>query len=266
MENPFELKKYREQPFLTYSMPSEQKEFFSATLFLRGMLMEEGVGDPVTSLKKISPDTDLACMTIAPKQVHETHIIVANEKTCLPERPEGDGIFLDRNDLFISLRFADCFPVIISSIRPYPWLLALHSGFGGTLKNIVREGLAFLLERFSESCILGAKAWIGPGIGPCCYYRHISDPRTLEAIRIFPADCITRRTDDFLYLDLGKVIRMQLEKSGFPTDNIFRYKGCTSCGSLPFYSYRKNRTLCRMMLLSRIRDPYHFSPYWWENN
>jgi hypothetical protein len=251
---------------LTYCIPTEEKRFFSATLFLKGPIMEEGMGDPVSCLRKMMPEADPAPITVAPRQVHGTHIIIASDDQCLPNRPEADGIFLDRNDLFISLRFADCFPVIISSISPHPWLMALHSGFAGTLKNIVKEGLSFLLDRFGESCLSGATAWIGPGIGPCCYSRNINDPCTLEVEKTFPAECITGQIEDYLYLDLGRVIRIQLEESGFPVENIFRYKGCTSCSNQPFYSYRKDRTLCRMMLLCRLTDPYHFSPYWWENN
>lgn len=266
MRTPFDLRQNGEQPVLIYDMPSELEEYFSVTLFLKGMFTEEGRGDPVTSLRKISPGADLTCMTVAPEQVHQTHIIVASDATCLPDRPEADGIFLDRSDLFISLMFADCFPVIISSTSPYPWLLALHSGFGGTLKNIVKEGLIFLLDRFGESGVSGASAWIGPGIGPCCYSRNVNDPRTLEALSNFPAECIAGRINDDIYLDLGRVIKIQLEQSGFPIDNIFWYRGCTSCDGLPFYSYRKDGTLCRMMLLCRIKDTYHFSPYWWENN
>ncbi len=58
-----------------------------------------------------------------------------------------------------SLRFADCCPVVIASDSPEPWMLLLHSGFVGTVKNIVGRSLAGLSGNKPDGRAKGS----GPG-------------------------------------------------------------------------------------------------------
>ena len=125
----------KEAPSLAYTIGGQDK-LFSIRLFLRGSLLDKSGGDPACSrdaLEKILPP---AGAHIAPRQVHGRTILSAPAGGFLPDRREGDGVFLDERGVEGSLRFADCFPVVFFSEIPEPWILLLHSGFKGTVRDI----------------------------------------------------------------------------------------------------------------------------------
>ncbi len=262
MNSYFCFKDAREQSLISYLAPGMHNRYLSATLFLKGNIMDNSDGDPVKAghlLFGTMPEI------VVPKQVHGTRIILASPRITLPQRPEADGIFLSNTDLFISLRFADCFPVLISSSRPEPWALVLHSGYRGTMKNIVKEGISLVKRRYGNDCLNSAFSWVGPGIGSCCYTRKTVDPPTIEAGNRLPAECLFSTKDGLVSIDIGRAISMQLHENGLPMDRIKRIADCTSCKDSLYYSYRRNGTSCRMMLLVRLRTMYQNSPFWWEN-
>lgn len=262
MNNYFFFKNIREQSLISYLAPGMLSRYLSATLFLKGKIMDNSNGDP---LKAVNLLFGTMPQIISPKQVHGTRILLASKEITLPQRPEADGIFLSSTDLFISLRFADCFPVLISSSQPEPWALVLHSGYRGTLKNIVKEGISIVKRRYGNDSLNSAFSWLGPGIGSCCYTRKALDPSTMEAADRLPAECLLSTGNGLISIDIGRAISMQLHENGLPIDHINRITDCTSCKDSLFYSYRRNGTSRRMMLLVRLKKMYQNSPFWWEN-
>lgn len=262
MNNYFFFKNFRKQSFISFLAPGMPSRYLSATLFLKGRIMDYAKGDPVEAARLLfgtMPEI------ISPKQVHGTRIVLASQEMTLPQRPEADGIFLCNTDLFISLTFADCFPILISSSQPEPWALVLHSGYKGTLKNIVKEGISIVKQRYGNDSLNSAFSWLGPGIGPCCYTRRADDSSIKEAIDNLPAECLFSTGNGLVSIDIAKAISMQLHENGLPIDHIYRIPNCTSCEDSLFYSYRRNGTSCRMMLLVRLITMYQNSPFWWEN-
>ncbi|SMG09232.1 polyphenol oxidase family protein [Dethiosulfovibrio salsuginis] len=183
---------------------------------------------------------------ISPLQVHGN--VILTDGPSLPDRPEGDGILLTKGDTVASIQVADCFPVLISSGAGTPWRLALHSGFKGTIENIVASGLEIARVKLNVDT-KNSFAWIGPGIGPCCYGRKLDDPWTQKAMKtigykFFSVD------GNVVFFDLPCLICHQLMELGIPSENIVSCPDCTSCREDKFFSYRKGWQKERMVLLT----------------
>lgn len=187
---------------------------------------------------------------ISPIQVHKTAIL--RDGPVLPERSEGDGVLLTDRDVLGSIQTADCFPVLISGESGAPWKMLLHSGFKGTVENIVNSGF----EKIRAECDLELKnsfAWIGPGIGPCCYCRELNDPWTEKAMD-FLGEGSFYKDGRMVFFDLGSAIFNQLIKIGMSPENIAISDECTSCNDHNFFSYRKGDKEERMVLITGNDD------------
>ncbi len=235
------------QPFYSLSGSSPVRFAF----FIRGEAMSRTAGDIHKMREAVScvfpADRDL----IAPSQVHGTTILEHTASSCLPFRPQADGVFLNNGGAEGSLRFADCVPVVVWSLIPTPWILLLHSGFRGTTKNIVGTGLDFVSRKYGSRVLQSSSAWIGPHIGACCYSRNLDDPATREGVENLPEEAISLSASSAAFA-LGKAVFLQLLRGGVSESNILLHSGCTCCEKEAYYSYRGGDIKGRMFLLARI--------------
>ncbi len=229
--------------FYDYPLPPENP--FRARITLRGVDAETEIG------KAASEGPLVACA-----QVHGARVIAAREAPAWPERESADGVFVRPGDPAAAMRFADCAPVLILRAGPRPWLLLLHSGFKGTVANIVSAGLAFARSRaggFDPGVLL---AWVGPCVSGDCYARRRDDPSTAAALSVFAPEA-ARETGDFVLFDLKLQIARQLAAEGVPEERISLETQCTyRCADL-FYSHRRSvpGNDPRMLLMVRSRVP-----------
>jgi len=193
---------------------------------------------------------------VTPAQVHGTRIVAAAETLRWPQREPADGIFVRPGDPVAGLRFGDCAPVVVLSISDGPWLLALHSGFKGTLHDIVAAGMEFVRARGVVFDPRHLFAWVGPCIAGSCYTRRMDDPSTVEALRIFAADAITPG-EKFARIDLKRQIAFQLANAGVPVGHICLETQCTCCQTGLFYSHRKSTPENDPRMLLTIREKIH---------
>lgn len=236
------------QKELRLIMPYELKSSFFASIYCRGELMDSTEGDPEKIWGIMSSNFNNVHL-VAPYQVHGTHVIPSSSSFALPLRPEADGILIDSSsDSMASLRFADCTPVILASDSPEPWMLLLHSGFVGTVKNIVARSLAGLSENKPGCEGVKIRAWIGPSICKECYSRKRDDLSTQNAIKIFSPDNYQEK-NGMVYFDIRGEITRQLMQCGLPYDNIYAVEGCTLCNNDHYYSYRAGDKRGRIFLL-----------------
>ncbi len=136
---------------------------------------------------------------VAPYQVQGSEG-TSSSSFALPLRPEADSVLIEASsDSMASLRFADCCPVVIASDSPAPWMLLLHSGFVGTVKNIVGRSLAGLYENRPGSKSERITAWIGPCICRDCYSRKMEDPSTQNALTVFSPDNYLKKKRNDLF-------------------------------------------------------------------
>jgi YfiH family protein len=141
----------------------------------------------------------------------------------------ADALFTAREDLILWLTVADCYPVFLAAGR----VRALgHCGWRGTAAGLV-ETLIETLAAVTGIPSTEHRAWIGPGIGPCCF--EVGP----EVAAQFPASAV-RRTQDALRLDLRADIVRRCGESGLPSSAVLASPACTSCRSDRFYSHRRD--------------------------
>jgi YfiH family protein len=256
---------YDSQVFLSYDLP-EKFNKTSITMLMRGKYTKGYRGDPSAMWKDIAGDQAGKVALVAPEQKHGTVIMETSMDIALPERPKGDGVFVSKPGIAGSLRFADCFPVVMVFSDPDPKILILHSGFRGTLENISGKSIRKLKnfsdpQQFFKNC----RIFIGPGIGSCCYSRNKDDQSSMIAKRRFSAKWVIEK-EKKLYFDLGNIIREQLLQEGIPTSSIINIPLCTSCNNDLLYSYRRGDIEDRMFLLAGIYpDSCQNCIFWWDN-
>jgi hypothetical protein len=223
---------------------------FSIRLFLKGTAMDQASGEPGRSRELLMGAFPRKGPLVAPRQVHGTDVIAASAGAALPARPSGDGVLLDRCGIEASLRFADCFPVVIASLSPSPRIILLHSGFKGTVLNIAGRAARSLLGK------MGADpsrtwAWIGPGIGKNHYFRKKDEPWTRRGIESFSRHNMSGDGDG-VFFDLGGEIRKQLGDAGIEDEKICSVPLCTYRDNDVCYSYRRGDRENRLFLLAWI--------------
>ncbi|MDL2298095.1 polyphenol oxidase family protein [Synergistaceae bacterium OttesenSCG-928-D05] len=236
---------------LNFNLPEALRDIFSVKLFGRGAAMDAAQGNPEKSWLAVKtpelPDVKL----IAPYQVHGTAVLPAHEIYAWPTRPQADGIFLTQAAKACgSLRFADCTPVIIAGTKPRPWMLLLHSGYVGTVKDISGTALAREIERGTIDLSGETWAWIAPSICPKCYSRKKDgDLSTTNGLAVFDRANYEDK-GSLVFFDIQSQIALQLERAGLAKNRIFTMRRCTHCEHGFFYSYRGGDLLSRNFLLA----------------
>lgn len=187
---------------------------------------------------------------IWPLQVHGTTFLDGSSAPRYPSRPEADGIFLSAAGAVGQLRFADCFPLLITGKGPCRWVFGLHCGFKGTVLGIVDEAFSFLARRGIGVDDVEA-AWIGPGIGPCCFDRRLEDPWTQRGLSLFDAETASVESDVARF-DIGGYLLRRLLVEGLDENQVFYAASCTACNRDLFYSFRGGDREARMSLLFHL--------------
>jgi YfiH family protein len=187
-------------------------------------------------------------------QVHSNRVVVLAEDSD-PEAlrgTQGDALITDRPQLPLAVITADCFPVLL--VAPSrPVIGMVHSGRRGTAAEVVPTAVHRLCDRFGVQPA-GVVVGIGPGIGGCCYEVNEASAAPFRA-RYGLGDGVLRpsRADHF-YLDLQRLIRLQLLAIGVPSQHIWCAHLCTACHPAWFYSYRREGARSgRMLNVAMIR-------------
>ncbi len=202
------------------------------------------------------------------RQIHSDVIHLVEH---VPEAPlAGDGLLTRTPGLLLTIKTADCLPVLLADPRRRA-VGAFHAGWRGTVKRIVEKGVGEMRRRFGSDPrdLLAA---IGPGIHRCCYAvgEEVRDqfasqfpyaealfeerPGDSDAVRErYPLLFLTARAPGHselpkkILLDLVEANRRQLLAAGVPEANISAAEFCTSCRSDLFFSYRREGPTGRMM-------------------
>jgi YfiH family protein len=165
------------------------------------------------------------------EQVHSATVIVANEPTGCAGI--GDSLITNQLGTTVSVRTADCFPVLLADGRTRA-VAAVHAGWRGTAAEIVIQTLRRMHELFGTDP-KDVFAVIGPGIGACCY----------EVGEDVAARFGRKRAG---HLDLAAVNRRQLLVAGMPGEQIDAVGSCTYCDSEMFHSFRRDREQAGRMI------------------
>lgn len=191
-----------------------------------------GLSDSSAILKasNLTRLSDKFALCFQPKQVHSSKIIIVTKET--EQIYAADGIITNDTGLFLSIKTADCVPILMYDENKKV-IAAVHSGWRGTDKQIVRFCIEKLINRF-EVNPKQLKVYIGPSIRDCCYEVSYE-----IAGRFGNYPYKTKNGKPFI--DLASINRKLLLSAGIKKENIYLNAQCTGCESSRFYSWRKRK-------------------------
>ncbi|HXZ79657.1 MAG TPA: peptidoglycan editing factor PgeF [Terriglobales bacterium] len=202
------------------------------------------------------------------KQIHSPAIHFIEKA---PSQPlAGDGLITRTTRLLLTVRVADCLPVLLAD-EQLRAVAAFHAGWRGTLARIVEKGVGEMRRHFGSNprALLAA---IGPGVHRCCYeveeefrdkfaaqfdyadalFDEISDSEALHLK--YPMMFLNQRAPGHglpprkVHLDLVEANRRQLMDAGIPPENIEVIDLCTSCRTDLLFSHRAEKGLTGRMM------------------
>lgn len=199
-------------------------------------------------------------------QVHGTHTVIVRHDERLPEAwGTGDASATDHPGVALSVKVADCVPILLADARTGA-VAAAHAGWRGTAAGVAGAVVQAMASAFG-SRPADLVAAIGPSIGPCCY-RVGEDVRAIFAAggrwgvgmgRWFTPDPKGTPRHGvpggpppdgalWLFLDTWAANADQLSAAGVPVSAVHVCRLCTSCHREVFHSYRVEGTNAGRMI------------------
>jgi YfiH family protein len=189
-------------------------------------------------------------------QVHGNAVVtVGRDWTPAGARPEADALVSNNPAVALTVRAADCVPLLMGDRRTGA-VAAVHAGWRGTAAGVAPAALR-AMEREFGTRPADIVAAIGPSIGPCCYEvgtelvdafaaaghpRHLIDRWFLARP---PADGTRRRrpgaAGPTLRLDVAAANRDQLILAGVEDANIHTAMLCTAMHLEVLTSFRAEK-------------------------
>lgn len=157
-----------------------------------------------------------------------------------------DGLLTNKKGISLSLRFADCTPILFYD--PIKNAIGnIHSGWKGTVQKIGQKGLLKMIKEY-DCDVKDIICLIGPCIGVChfevgedvkeifentfCYLGNLSS---------FIKKGEKKEEGQKYFIDTTLINRMLLEEIGVPSQNIIESNICTVCNKEQMHSYRADK-------------------------
>lgn len=173
---------------------------------------------------------------LRPQQVHGTRVHFAGDSIENIEDDVDGLVFLGDTNMFLTVRTADCVPILAVDAKKKITGVA-HSGWKGTKGNIAKTLIEEMVARGSN--VQDIHVVLGPSIGPCCYDVTVDRVKLFrEAFGADTKSVIER--DGKTYLDLEAAISSQLATLGVQKDHVDMAHLCTASLYPEFFSYRKD--------------------------
>jgi YfiH family protein len=216
----------------------DRRNIYRANVLEELAWLEHGFG---TRLSSHWPDTaNLATV----QQIHSDKVLQADRAGPMGE---GDALISNQPGITLSVRTADCLPILMADTRNRA-IAAVHAGWRGTIQEIVPKTIQAMADRFGthpDDLVIG----VGPGIGACCF--EVGPEVAIQFAKVFP-----ERTDlnQKTKVDLVETNLRLLRRNGGSVRQIATSGLCTYCRPDLFHSYRRDGEAAgRMVSAIRIR-------------
>ena len=196
-------------PFAHHAFTTRQLEFRGDGLEADFVRLEAIISRPVQRVR----------------QVHGRTVAVVRAGERFNEPPDADALISIDPGRGVSVRVADCVPILLADRRGRA-VAAIHAGWRGTAAGVTSATLASLAALGVEPVDLVAA--IGPCIGPCCYQVDAPVRDAMLAVQAGGEAWFAADGPSHWRLDLSKANADLLIAGGVPTDAIDVSGICTS--------------------------------------
>lgn len=175
-------------------------------------------------------------------QVHGRDVLVARTsggRWPAPADACADVLVSDDPDVAITVRVADCVPLLIADARTGV-VAAVHAGWRGTAAGAAQAGVAALVREFG-SRPADLHAALGPSIGPRAY--EVGEEVRSEFVRMGHGEAALARwfvagANARPHLDVWRANVDQLREAGVAAGQIASAGACTASNLDWFFSHR----------------------------
>ncbi len=178
--------------------------------------------------KKLTISKDSIYLPIQ-KHTNKIHILDSDNKPAV-----ADAVVTDRKNVLIGVLVADCVPILLYD-KSKKIIGAVHAGWRGTAKQILKETIIAMQEKFG--CLPGnISVAIGPSIRQCSY--EVDEDVNNAVHKATGAGDYYLRQGNKYFIDLSSANRIQALNMGILSQNIWQSDECTFCKPEKYYSYR----------------------------
>lgn len=198
-----------------------------------------GYGEPNGNLGQVRAAGPDYPFVVSVHQVHGTDVLILNRPVKVGEKFTGgwDVIITDQPGVLITVRTADCVPVLLYDTQREA-VAVIHAGWRGAVNRIVEKAIGVMQQQLGCR-ISDLQIAIGPSAGACCYEidQQVMNP-LMKNYPEWPSVAKMVGHDKW-HLDLKKLIRGQALGRGIDQGNIECLDLCTICRPDAFFSYRR---------------------------
>ena len=174
-------------------------------------------------------------------QVHGGGVVRARPGRPFDTAAKADAIVGDDPARVLSVRVADCVPVLLATADGRA-AAAVHAGWRGVIAGVVAAAVGELLalrDGLPEHTAASLLAAIGPCIGGGAF--EVGPEVLAEFDRAFGAEAPARRRPDGKgYVDLRAAVRLHLVRAGVADGQIDTTDRCTHRDADEFFSHRRD--------------------------
>jgi polyphenol oxidase len=169
---------------------------------------------------------------ITMQQVHGNRVEVVETEDSGRQIPDCDGLITTDPNLLLSVRVADCLPILITD-KKGRFKGIIHAGWRG-----LDNGIIFNFFRVLKNALVFENEDLLVNIGPhICWCHYEIGPDVGGKFTAYPMS--VKKKEGKFFLDLAQVAKEQF--TGFGVKNINISKVCTFEGG-ELYSFRKDGT------------------------
>jgi YfiH family protein len=180
------------------------------------------------------------------RQVHCTDVFDASQGFSESAWPEADIAISNEPDVAVSVRAADCVPILIADPATGA-VAAIHAGWRGTAAGAAFAAVRAMTAKYNSvpSQLIAA---IGPCIGPCCYEvgQDVADAFSTHPesrswfIRVRDTRSGGQAGVAGWHVDLWRATQDQLTRAGLSPGRVHLSALCTFDHPQLFPSYRRD--------------------------
>jgi YfiH family protein len=198
----------------------------------------DSVADPASALNYDRLKAALGLTDHELVWCHQVHgCTAATVSSGTQNQLEADALLTDRPTVLLSIRVADCVPILLAG-EDGRAVAAVHAGWRGVVAGVVPRTIAEMRARFGIDPQRTLAA-----IGPCIRDAHfeVGPEVAAEFRRVDLAGAVVEAAYPKPHIDLVGAVTQQLHRAGIDATRIDQTDRCTYRDADEFFSHRRGK-------------------------